>query len=76
LSRGETLEVAVRTGEIRLDQFLKLAQAVSAGGEAKIRIQAGEVKVNGEVESRRGRKLHGGDVVELEGGSFRVSSGA
>ena len=66
------IDVAVRTGEIRLDQFLKLADAVGAGGEAKVRIQGGEVKVNDVVEIRRGRKLHPGDVVELGGAAFRV----
>jgi len=51
---------------IKLDQFLKLAQIVQTGGEAKIRIQAGEVRVNGEVETRRGRKLRHGDVVNVD----------
>ena len=63
----------VPTGEIRLDQFLKLAQAVGAGGEAKHRIQAGEVTVNGEIETRRGRKLHPGDSVALGSALFRVA---
>jgi ribosome-associated protein len=57
---------------IKLDQFLKLMGAVSTGGEAKFRIQEGHVKVNGEQELRRGRKLTLGDIVDLEGKSFRV----
>ena len=52
--------------ELRLDQFLKLSSATSSGGGAKFRIQNGEVKVNGEVETRRRRKLQPGDVVELD----------
>lgn len=52
---------------IRLDQFLKLANLVDSGGEAKILIQDGEVQVNGEVEVRRGRKLQAGDRVALAG---------
>lgn len=52
---------------IKLDQFLKLAQIVHSGGEAKQLIQAGFVTVNGEVETRRGRKLRPGDVVNVEG---------
>ena len=52
---------------IKLDQFLKLAHVVESGGHAKALIQAGQVKVNGEVETRRGRKLHQGDAVEFEG---------
>lgn len=51
---------------IKLDQFLKLAQVVASGGQAKQLIQAGLVKVNGEVETRRGRKLRHGDVILIE----------
>lgn len=51
--------------KICLDQFLKLSWVVETGGHAKIVIQNGEVKVNGEVETRRRRKLVVGDVVEL-----------
>ena len=51
---------------IRLDQFLKWAGLVATGGEAKQRIQGGEVRVNGFQETRRGRKLKPGDRVELE----------
>ncbi len=50
---------------ITLGQALKAANVVGTGGEAKILIQAGEVRVNGEVETRRGRKLREGDVVEV-----------
>ncbi len=52
---------------IKLDQFLKLAQVAMTGGQAKAIIQEGMVKVNGEVETRRGRKLRHGDRVEVEG---------
>jgi ribosome-associated protein len=52
---------------IRLDQFLKLAQAAPTGGQAKWMIQNGEVRVNGVVETRRGRKLRPGDTVEVRG---------
>ena len=51
---------------ITLGQALKAADLVGSGGEAKVLIQAGEVRVNGDVETRRGRKLEEGDVVELE----------
>jgi ribosome-associated protein len=57
---------------IRLDQFLKLSGAVGSGGQAKLLIQGGTVRVNGEVETRRGRKLNPGDVVEFEGDTFTV----
>jgi ribosome-associated protein len=52
---------------MKLDQFLKLQGLVATGGEAKQRIQAGQIKVNGLVETRRGRQLAIGDAVELDG---------
>jgi ribosome-associated protein len=51
---------------IRLDQYLKLIGKVRSGGEAKHRIQAGEVRVNDDVETRRSRKLHRGDRVTID----------
>ncbi|MDQ3249717.1 MAG: RNA-binding S4 domain-containing protein [Chloroflexota bacterium] len=59
---------------IKLDQFLKLAQIVQTGGEAKQLIQAGGVLVNGEVETGRGRKLRRGDVVVVEGEELVVDT--
>jgi ribosome-associated protein len=50
---------------ITLGQALKAANVVGTGGEAKVLIQAGEVRVNGEFETRRGLKLREGDVVEV-----------
>ena len=64
----------IDTEYIKLDSFLKLADLVMSGGEAKLLIQEGEVKVNGEVETRRGRKLYPGDRVEVaDRGSETVS---
>lgn len=57
---------------IKLDQFLKWRGLVETGGHAKQLIQGGEVLVNGEVETRRGRKLRTGDVVELAGQTVTV----
>jgi ribosome-associated protein len=57
---------------IKLDQFLKLVGVVQTGGQAKLLIQAGEVTVNGAVETRRGRKLVEGDRVSTMGESFKV----
>ena len=48
-----------------LGQALKATSLVGSGGEAKVLIQAGEISVNGEVETRRGRRLRAGDVVEV-----------
>jgi ribosome-associated protein len=52
---------------LRLDQFLKLRGIADTGGQAKLLIQGGEVRVNGEVETRRRRKLVAGDVVKVDG---------
>jgi len=58
---------------IRLGQFLKIADLVDTGGEGKVLITSGDVTVNGEVDLRRGRQLHRGDVVEVMGRSARVA---
>ena len=55
-----------------LDQFLKLASIVESGGQAKVMIQGGEVKVNGETETRRRRKLTPEDVIEAAGRNWLV----
>lgn len=65
-------EVKVETEIIKLDSFLKWAGAVSLGSEAKMFIQNGEVKVNGSVETQRGKKLRKGDVIEFEGESYKI----
>lgn len=57
---------------MKLDQFLKWQGLVGTGGEAKQRIQAGDIKVNGVVETRRGRQLATGDAVELDGRELLV----
>ena len=67
-------DVPVRDEVIRLGQFLKLANLVESGAEAKVVIAEGEVLVNGEVDLRRGRQLRAGDVVEHAGRRARVSS--
>lgn len=59
---------------IKLDQFLKLAQVVKSGGEAKQLIQTGLVWVNGVIEMRRGRKLRAGDVVVVDGEELVVET--
>ena len=61
----ETIQIT--TEFIKLDQLLKFANAVSTGGEAKIAIQEGDVTVNGEVCTMRGKKIRPGDRVELGG---------
>ena len=63
----EIEEVVINTEFIKLDQFLKWANFTGSGVEAKIFIQNGEVKVNNAVETRRGKKIYDGDVVEFAG---------
>ena len=67
-------KVNISTEFIRLDAFLKLANAVQTGGHAKIVIQNGEVAVNGEVCLMRGKKLHPGDIVSYDGKQYEVSA--
>ena len=66
-------EVMIQTGFIRLEAFLKLADAVSSGGEAKILIQEGEAQVNGETCTMRGKKLRPGDTVTFQGKTYQVT---
>lgn len=72
MSEPQTPEETVET--IELDRFLKLAQVVQSGGEAKVLIRSGEVQVNGTVETRRGRKLRPGDVVFVHGEEYVIES--
>ena len=64
--------VKIQTEFIKLDALLKFAGVTETGGEAKEAIQAGEVKVNGEMCTMRGKKLRPGDVVALEGVELTV----
>jgi ribosome-associated protein len=64
----------IETDFIKLDSFLKAVNIVGSGGEAKIIIADAQVNVNGETETRRGRKLYPGDRVSLGGHEFMVSS--
>ena len=64
--------IEIRTEFIRLDALLKFAGVVETGGEAKLAIQGGEVKVNGQVCPMRGKKLYPGDRAELDGQTLVV----
>ena len=65
--------ITIDTEFIRLDALLKLAGAVDTGGRAKFVVQGGEVKVNDEVCTMRGKKLGPGDTVEYAGRAFEVA---
>ena len=64
--------IEVKPPFIKLDQFLKFANAIYSGGEAKVVIADGLVSVNGEVCTMRGKKLYDGYVVSFEGEDFKV----
>ena len=68
-------DVAIRGGMIRLGQLLKLAGVVDTGGELKMLLAETDVLVNGELEDRRGRQLHDGDVVTVAGDELRIVAG-
>ena len=67
-------QIEIKDEFIKLGQALKLAGIAESGVDAKIMIEEETVKVNGETETRRGRKLYDGDAVEARGLSFTVSS--
>lgn len=66
--------IRLRDGFIKLGQALKLSGIAESGVDAKDIIQNGLVKVNGEVDVRRGRKLYNGDIVEFEGQQIRIEA--
>lgn len=65
-------KISIKEDFIRLDSAMKLANMVVTGGHAKIVIQEGEVLVNGEVCTMRGKKLRKGDKVVFDGLSFEI----
>jgi ribosome-associated protein len=65
-------EVRIRDDTIRLGQALKLAGLAGSGGDARALIEDGAVRVNGEVETRRGRQLLRGDVITVGGETVRI----
>jgi ribosome-associated protein len=66
-------DLVIRGAMIRLGQALKLSGLAASGGEARALIEQGAIAVNGEVERRRGRQLHRGDVVTLGDDAVRVA---
>ena len=69
----ETIQIT--TEFIKLDALLKFANVVMTGGEAKMIIQEGEVSVNGEICTMRGKKIRPGDVVGFDGEELEVVAG-
>ena len=73
---GRVDDIEIRDDSIRLGQFLKLANLIETGADAKLVLADELVTVNDELETRRGRQLHDGDVVELGGIRVRVRAGS
>ena len=67
-------EIKIRDEFIKLGQAMKLAGLVDDGVQAKLVIQNGEVRVNGEVDTRRGKKLYHGDTFTYEGRTIRITN--
>ena len=65
-------KVEIYTEYIKLEQFLKIADIVSTGGEAKMFLLTNEIMVNGEYENRRGRKLYKGDKVTVNFNQYQI----
>ena len=74
MSNPEIEDIPIRDDMIRLGQLLKLANLVEDGVEAAELIKNGLVKVNGEIDDRRGRQLHDGDTVTVNGRTVRISA--
>lgn len=66
-------KIKITTEFIKLDSFLKLSGVCATGGNAKIVITDGEVAVNGEICTMRGKKLHPGDEITFNGETYRVT---
>ena len=75
MSSHEIIDIPIRDDMIRLGQLLKLASLVEDGVEATELIKNGLVKVNDEIDERRGRQLHPGDTVTVNGETVRITTG-
>lgn len=67
-------EIKIYTEYVTLGQFLKLADIIQTGGEAKLFLSENRIIINGEEDNRRGRKLREGDVVEVLGKSYKITN--
>ena len=68
----KTQQISITTEYITLGQFLKLADIIESGGEAKAFLASHIIKVNDEVDQRRGRKLRDGDKVEVQDAVYEI----
>ena len=68
----KTTEIIINTEYITLGQFLKLADIIQSGGEAKSFLAQNEVEIDGISDNRRGRKLRGGEILEILGQKYEI----
>ena len=68
----KTTEISIYSDYITLGQFLKLADIIQTGGEAKSFLANHQVKIDGEFDNRRGRKLRGGEIIEILGQTYEI----
>ena len=68
----KTTEIVINTDYITLGQFLKLADIIQSGGEAKSFLAENEVEIDGITDNRRGRKLRGGEIIEILGQKYEI----
>lgn len=66
------IKIKIDTEYITLGQFLKLADIISSGGEAKFAVKELDIEVNNEKENRRGRKLYVNDKIRVDGNEFEI----
>lgn len=66
------IELKINTEYITLQQFLKIENIISSGGEAKYYLAENKVFVNNELENRRGKKLYPNDIVKVEGKEYLI----
>ena len=68
----KTIEITINTEYITLGQFLKLADIIQSGGEAKSFLAQNRVEIDGVSDNRRGRKLRGGEIIEILGQKYEI----
>ena len=66
------VEIKISSEYITLGQFLKFADIIESGGEAKFWLRENDVKINGEADNRRGRKLRPGDQLDIAGVTYKI----
>lgn len=69
----KTTEITINTDYITLGQFLKLADIIQSGGETKSFLAQNKVEIDGVLDNRRGRKLRGGEIIEILGQKYEIT---